>query len=172
MKNNELINYLNGLKLNLQQQLVDIQTDIDKLERHTKKSLLSKPKVGEDWHRVIGNSASKGFDWEYGTTTGYYVLHNTAFAEPYAKDYAKAFNTFFALRHCEGSEPAVDDKYQWYIYHENGLLRATRTEYLNTKINRQRVFFRNEASATSAIKTVGEDNIIHMMKTFSGVFEQ
>lgn len=155
----------------LEQQLAEIQEELEELKAKPKKSLLSKPKVGKKWHRVIGICPNKGFDCEYGITTEPHVLHNTAFAEPYAKDYAKAFNTFFALRHCEGSEPAVDEEYQWCIYYENGLLCVAKTEYLNIKINRQRVFFRDEDSATSAIKTVGEDNIIHMMKTFAGVFE-
>ena len=155
----------------LQEQLLLLTKEVD-AKGASEKSLLSRDgEVGEIAHYFVVN----GFDGFFPDSgLSYNPDDPTVFKEPYADDYAKAFNTFFALRHCEGSEPAKDVVPQYIIVLGDSIVDSLCIcEYLSilTKIERATVCFDTEENANKAIETVGEENILHMMKTFAGVFQ-
>ena len=156
----------------LQEQLLLLTKEVD-AKGASKKSLLSKD-CEEDEDVIEHYFLSNGFGgFIPDTGVGFCPDDPTAFLEPYAEDYAKAFNTFFALRHCEGSETAKDGVLQFNIVLEDSIVDSLCVgECLSilTKINRATVCFDTEENANKAIETVGEENILHMMKTFAGVF--
>lgn len=88
-----------------------------------------------------------------------------------ADNYAKAFNTFLALRHCEGSEPVKSETQQWSIVIDYTMTYltvpcSTSTHY---KVVELSPMFSSAKHAQAAINTVGEKNIIRMFKTFHHV---
>lgn len=88
-----------------------------------------------------------------------------------AGHYAKALNTFLLLRHQPGTDVPSDGRGQWFIeLHEDNLLigMVCRIEY---KINGISPPFTTRYFAEQAINAVGKDNIIHMFKTFHGIYE-
>lgn len=157
----------------LKQQAAELLARIERLESQPvkKKSLLSRPDKGEQWNRVFIDT-NCGLFADSGVTTDPTALSFVAFAEPYAADYAKALNTFFALRHCEGSEPAKDGAPQAFISskYANDALCVMHQSRMFEKLERHTAWFNTKSNALAAIETVGEANILHMMKTFSGIF--
>ena len=88
-------------------------------------------------------------------------------------EYYKAFKTFLLLRQQEGSEPPKDGE-QWCIVCNSSTVELYVSSFIHqdNKINRLIPSFKTVEYAQKAINFVGEENIIHMFKTFHGIYDE
>lgn len=88
-------------------------------------------------------------------------------------NYYKAFKTFILLRQQEGSEPPKDGE-QWCIVCNSSTVELYVSSFIHqdNKINRLIPSFKTVEYAQKAINFVGEENIIHMFKTFHGIYDE
>jgi len=157
-----------------------LQEEMKKLEQ-----IVNAPEeVGSLLYKNARNSYEPDYSISWSASTGLFHTFNvdkcmrnppkasTTFqSQELTDNYAKAFNTFLALRHCEGSEPAVDKKEQWCIRVDCFSLKPDVCVYgmEYAKITELSPMFSSEEYARAAIDCVGEKNIIHMFKTFHHV---
>ena len=90
--------------------------------------------------------------------------------EQIAKDYAKALNTMLLLRRCEGTIPVTSSR-QYVIRYINDEVWVDSFNDFRAKIELICPCFDTKENAELAIKKIGEDNILHMFKTFHGIYE-
>lgn len=117
-----------------------------------------------------------------------YVAHNTSYGhdsytarfwlENFKKqeecnDWRKALNTFMRLKCNPLAEIAADNKRQWLI--EIGsfeeIIKIDEYDYNFTKLINISPCFSTKEDAESAITDIGEENLLHMFKTFQGIYE-
>ena len=151
-----------------QKQAEELQKQINEPEKPN--ALLERVEAG------VGNS--------YYTVTGYnsvaYNQSNTDKEETYkgnsfttqeqAENYRKAFETFLELRRCTGTVKVKNNVEQYTIGLEYDLSICTRSyRGLDSKGECLSPCFSTGTAALNAIETVGEENILHMFKTFHGL---
>lgn len=89
-----------------------------------------------------------------------------------ASAYAEAFETFLALRHCEGTEAVAHEKTQFTIEPaeaRNPSLMVDSWVGLGCKMRRISPMFATREDAQAAIDKLGADRILKMFRTFHHV---
>lgn len=88
------------------------------------------------------------------------------------QEYEKAIETFFLLRYQAGSEVSLDGKMQYLIrLDKNRGLYVDGWQHIGNKVTAISPCFRTVYHAEKAIIFIGTENIIHMIKTFHGLYE-
>ena len=169
-------------KQQAKQQLDKLQLEMDKLkaiieapEPATEKvaSLLTKPVAGsgESYCSIttFGEEFRVAFSFACAMEGKRYACGNFFQTKELAENYAKAFNTFLQLRHCEGTVPSLTDKNQYFIEMDYGDALFVDSTASSLKFGYVCPAFKTAELAKKAIDTVGSTNLIHMFKTFQGV---
>lgn len=142
-------------------------------------SLLTKPLPG----------SGKGY-WQikggtYGELVAYRLVAHTADCRWYehgsifqtetlAREYSRAINIMLLLRHQPGSVPSTDDAQCQIEVKRDGSTGEFILEYpvridKATKMNKFSPCFVTEQAARDAVQAVGEERLLHMFKTLSGL---
>lgn len=83
-------------------------------------------------------------------------------------NYNKAFETFIALRRCNGGVPAKLDTYQYLLGCSKDILHIEITVFnMGFKTSFLSPCFDTKQHAKEAIDKIGKEAIMHMFKTFS-----
>lgn len=92
--------------------------------------------------------------------------------ENISDEYFKAFKTFILLRHQEGTEVPLDEEMQYLIrLNKDRGLYVDVWQRIGNKVTAISPCFRTVDHAEKAINFIGKENIIHMFKTFHGIYE-
>lgn len=135
-------------------------------------SLLWAPALNEDYFQVEADSFGALASRKNNTGNvafGEYECNGNIFpTQALADAYAKAFNTFLLLRHQPGTEPASDEYDQYFIRLRSGGDGAQIDPIgcKDYKMTEMSPCFSTRAMAQAALTAVGEDNILHMFRTF------
>lgn len=162
------------------QRLSDLEAELDELRKiiaapDTPKpppSLLWAPALNEDYFQIgsggFGALVTQGNNMGDVTTGEYGGRGNIFPTRALANAYAKAFNTFLLLRHQPGTEPASDEYDQYFIRLRSGGdgAQVDPIGCKDYKMTEMSPCFSTHAMAQAAITAVGEDNILHMFRTF------
>jgi len=172
----------------IQEQIKTLQSTVNNLEKDIQEDEAKEervfgflPKAGsfESYYTM----ASGGDGTGYGLlTSGEWFSHNTK-QENYkglfwktkqeAINFTKAMNTFLELRTLEGVKGFENGACNYTVSHcKAGCIPTKMRVYVsaNSNINANLApAFKTEELAHKAIKTIGEERLIHMFKTFSGI---
>ena len=85
------------------------------------------------------------------------------------ENYQKAFETFIALRQCNGTASPLQDNRQWIIKVSQDIKQAFLSYYCYNgfKMSVLSPCFSSQEFAQEAIDKLGQEAIMHMFKTFS-----
>ena len=150
----------------------------ERLNRKSKKGLLSKPEPGsgQPYATCVANSNGvlKPDTWRANIEDPKYYEGFAIFqSEEQAQAYAQALNTFLALRHQPGTVPPSQDHLQWSISVEEDFKFIADKGWWNLESKLLSIFpcFEYQKDATAAIEAIGQDALAHMVKTF-GHFQE
>lgn len=92
--------------------------------------------------------------------------------ENISNNYYGALQTFILLRQQEGSEVPLDGEMQYLIrLNKDRGLYVDVWQRIGNKVTAISPCFRTVDHAEKAINFIGKENIIHMFKTFHGIYE-
>lgn len=137
----------------------------------------SKPQPIIDGDLIIKGSYFEG--WDPKPSINYYgkkpflVFNIERFNnKKQAADWTEALKTFMLLKSHPLAVKPLDYEKQYFIeISVGGSLVIDATEITNSKLSRLSPHFNTEKDAEKAISDIGKEHILHMMRTFQGVYE-
>jgi len=172
----------------IQEQIKTLQSTVNNLEKDIQEDEAKEervfgflPKAGrfESYYTMDSSDYKEGYGL---LTSGEYLSHNTK-QENYkglfwktkqeATNFTKAMNTFLELRTLEGVKGFEVGACNYTVsYCKDGFIPTKMIVYVlvNRKVNANLApSFKTEELAHKAIETIGEERLIHMFKTLSGI---